>query len=263
MGRGRRAAALAVAVLITAGAGGFLLADSVAGLRAGVALAGSAPVTGPALLQVTGAACGTLAGAVLLWLGLGALVAIAEHLATASGVRRGWLTWAARRCTPAISRRLVAAALGLSAAVGVAPAASAAVTPVVAAAVDIDPGWAATPSVTATPEASAPAPASTTAGWRPERPAEPVRAVDADLGALAVQARSRAVAEDAVVVRRGDTLWDVAARHLPAGATDAQIAVEWPRWYAANRDVVGPDPHLIRPGMRLVAPAALSAGSGS
>jgi nucleoid-associated protein YgaU len=58
------------------------------------------------------------------------------------------------------------------------------------------------------------------------------------------------------VVRRGDTLWALAARALPAGATDAQIAAEWPRWYAANRAVVGSDPDHLEPGMRLVPPAA-------
>ena len=80
----------------------------------------------------------------------------------------------------------------------------------------------------------------------------------ADLGPLATAPRPRAVAEDAVVVRRGDTLWDIAARHLPAGASPGQVAVEWPRWYAANRAVVGADPHHIEPGMRLVPPGGTS-----
>ena len=45
-----------------------------------------------------------------------------------------------------------------------------------------------------------------------------------------------------VTVRRGDTLWDLAARGLGPDAGDAEVAAEWPRWYAANRDVVGVDP---------------------
>ena len=57
-----------------------------------------------------------------------------------------------------------------------------------------------------------------------------------------------------VVVRRGDTLWGIAARHLGARAAAADVAAEWPRWYAANRAVIGPDPHLILPGQRLAAP---------
>jgi nucleoid-associated protein YgaU len=65
-----------------------------------------------------------------------------------------------------------------------------------------------------------------------------------------------AVPDGAVVVRRGDTLWDIAERHLGPGATAAEVAAAWPRWYAANRAVVGPDPGLILPGQRLVPPAA-------
>ncbi|MDD9207666.1 LysM domain-containing protein, partial [Georgenia sp. 10Sc9-8] len=52
----------------------------------------------------------------------------------------------------------------------------------------------------------------------------------------------------------GDTLWSIAAAHLPPGASDAEVAAEWPRWYAANTDVLGDDPHLIHPGQLLAAP---------
>lgn len=57
-----------------------------------------------------------------------------------------------------------------------------------------------------------------------------------------------------VVVKRGDTLWAIAARHLGSGATAADVAAEWPRWYAANRAVIGDDPDLILPGMILRPP---------
>lgn len=62
---------------------------------------------------------------------------------------------------------------------------------------------------------------------------------------------------DPLVVRPGDSLWTIAAadleaRDLPADA--ANVAREWPRWYAANRAVVGPDPHLIHPGQHLQPP---------
>ena len=59
-----------------------------------------------------------------------------------------------------------------------------------------------------------------------------------------------------IVVAPGDTLWSIAARHLPAGATDAQIAAVWPRWYEANSPVIGADPDVIRPGQVLTVPAA-------
>jgi len=57
-----------------------------------------------------------------------------------------------------------------------------------------------------------------------------------------------------VVVHRGDTLWDIAARHLGPGANNAQVAADWPRWHAANRSTIGPDPNLIVPGQRLRIP---------
>lgn len=56
------------------------------------------------------------------------------------------------------------------------------------------------------------------------------------------------------MVRRGDSLWDIASRHLGAEATATEIAHEWPRWYAANRSRIGDDPDLIVPGQRLVPP---------
>jgi Tfp pilus assembly protein FimV len=62
-----------------------------------------------------------------------------------------------------------------------------------------------------------------------------------------------------VLVRRGDTLWDIAASQLPRGCTNAQIAAAWPRWYRHNRRVIGPNPHLIIPGMRLLPPARIEA----
>jgi nucleoid-associated protein YgaU len=62
-----------------------------------------------------------------------------------------------------------------------------------------------------------------------------------------------------VTVRPGDTLWGIAADFLPTGATARDVAIAWPQWYAANRDVIGPDPDLIRPGQRLVRPATTPA----
>ncbi len=59
---------------------------------------------------------------------------------------------------------------------------------------------------------------------------------------------------DEVVVRRGDTLWDIAARHLGPDASAAEIATEWPRWHATNATVIGSDPDLLLPGQRLLPP---------
>lgn len=58
------------------------------------------------------------------------------------------------------------------------------------------------------------------------------------------------------VVIPGDTLWDIAAKHLGPDATPADIAAEWPRWYAANKEVVGPNPDFILPGEHLRPPTS-------
>jgi nucleoid-associated protein YgaU len=57
------------------------------------------------------------------------------------------------------------------------------------------------------------------------------------------------------VVRPGDTLWDIAARHLGPNASNADIARAWPRWYAANRVSIGANPQLIHPGLVLQPPS--------
>jgi nucleoid-associated protein YgaU len=59
---------------------------------------------------------------------------------------------------------------------------------------------------------------------------------------------------DTVTVRPGDTLWLIAAHRLAGHPSESQIAGEWPRWYAANRAVIGAEPGLITPGTALVAP---------
>lgn len=57
-----------------------------------------------------------------------------------------------------------------------------------------------------------------------------------------------------VVVAPGDTLWRIAARALGPRASGAAITEAWHAWYDTNRAVIGPDPSLIRPGQRLLAP---------
>lgn len=59
-----------------------------------------------------------------------------------------------------------------------------------------------------------------------------------------------------VVVKPGDTLWSIAATELGPNATPEDIAARWPAWYAANRELIGPDPDLILPGQVLRIPAA-------
>ncbi|MCH1866460.1 LysM peptidoglycan-binding domain-containing protein [Nocardioides sp. CFH 31398] len=61
------------------------------------------------------------------------------------------------------------------------------------------------------------------------------------------------------MVRPGETLWDLAAaqlraRHGTPGPTDAEVDARWRAIWAANADVVGPDPDLILPGQHLRSP---------
>ncbi len=55
-----------------------------------------------------------------------------------------------------------------------------------------------------------------------------------------------------IVVRPGDSLWSIVVRRHPgepAGVTARRVG----RLHRANRDLIGPDADLIRPGQRLVA----------
>jgi nucleoid-associated protein YgaU len=92
-------------------------------------------------------------------------------------------------------------------------------------------------------------------GWRPAPPVmEP--------GLLAGPApRGRTghgtgVHVTAVTVLSGDTLWDIVSAYLGPGASEVDIALEWPRWYAANRGLIGESPDVLLPGQILHAPAA-------
>jgi nucleoid-associated protein YgaU len=71
--------------------------------------------------------------------------------------------------------------------------------------------------------------------------------------------QSNATGTDQLTVRTGDSLWMIAAHRLGPGASAARIATEWPRWYAANKALIGADPDLIRPGSRLHPPAGRTA----
>ena len=96
------------------------------------------------------------------------------------------------------------------------------------------------------------APSGVAAADAPVPPPRPALAADLDWPGLE---RDPARPVDTVVVRRGDTLWGIAAAHLPSTASDARVAAAWPAWYAANRGVIGNDPDLVRPGQRLSPPS--------
>jgi hypothetical protein len=152
----------------------------------------------------------------------GCLVWLAVALVAVAAGRAAWVPGALRR----LAERVLGVAL-VSAAVGVLAAGSAAA------------------GVSADGPFDRPAPAPPPP--RPVQAVPAVPAVPADGVVPADGAVGAVRAAQAVrTVRPGDTLWGIAG---PA----------WPRWYAANRRAVGPDPDLIRPGLRLVPPA----GGGS
>jgi nucleoid-associated protein YgaU len=94
------------------------------------------------------------------------------------------------------------------------------------------------PTTRPTPAAAVPAPAATAAPAPPPRPV------------------GRPAPAETVTVRPGDTLWGIASRHLGERAGGPAVAAEWPRWWAANRSVIGHDPGVIHPGQHLSAPTA-------
>jgi hypothetical protein len=107
---------------------------------------------------------------------------------------------------------------------------------------------------------AAPGPVVTGASPRPGRNADQSHRAGAGPPAPAEPRSSAAGASPAdsgsVQVRPGDCLWLIAARRLGPGASAADVAREWPRWYALNQDVIGGDPAVIRPGVALVPPPA-------
>ena len=52
----------------------------------------------------------------------------------------------------------------------------------------------------------------------------------------------------------GDTLWDIAASRLPRDSSARDIAHAVAAWHESNRDVIGTNPDLIKPGQQLKEP---------
>ncbi len=241
-----RSERLRVGVLLVAGAalllGAALVTDAAwVGARSG-------REQGPATLLATASA--TASDALLGWLALSAALETLAHLPGRLG---GACARLSSRVTPALIRRVVATVAGASVGALALPATAMAdggpggARPVATAPAV---GW--TTGTQREPASSAVDPAPVVA-FTPTRPV--VRPVTAP-GPLAPTrdtATSRAPGGSAVV-HRGDSLWGIAARHLGAGASDAEVAAEWPRWYAANRSVIGADPDVLLPGQVLLVP---------
>lgn len=256
-----------IALELVALPGGLALTTALADGGSRLLRAGTTSGGDPAA-AVTGLVAG-LAALLAGWLTVCLFLALAAELPGAAGdaARR-----VRDRVTPVVVRRWAAVALGASVTATVVPGtAVAAVRPLADPAPagsdshDADtapaPGWTSgstapsptsvpTPGWTPGPATSTTRPTTPAPGWVPRRPS-PRGHGDPHL----LTGRQRAGTEEpSVVVHRGDTLWSIAAARLGPEATDAEIAMAWPRWHAANSSVVGKDPHRLRPGTRLVPP---------
>ena len=247
------------------------------GLRAGVVvtpvaawgqLAGPTRVGGDGTSAFVGLAA-VLAWAIGLWLAAGAVLTCAGSLPGRLGAGS---RAAAALVAPAVVRRCLILLLGVGAVSWSVPAAGASgppPSPGVATTPTQDAGsswdWPTTPGV----------PAPTTPGGLGQGPvASPdpvgVPATSTAAGGLPLPLQTVTVAppgpvttRDAggpvasvVVVRPGDSLWRIAQNHLPASATTREVAASWPRWWAANRVLIGDAPDLIHPGAVLAAPGS-------
>jgi LysM repeat protein len=241
-------------------AGGALLfcvaalrAFEITGAAALAAVRESGPDAPADLLVLGAAAVGLL---LVTWLGVGVLLAI---LATLPGAAGRFASVAADRIAPPLVRRVTAVLLGTTLAATGTPLAHAAEPAPAPATVQVVVAPAPDPAFGVTVRASvAEAPAA-----RRDIPPTPAPAPDpafgaSDLGPLGPAPETTSSPPGTVTVALGDSLWAIAARHLGSGATRRQIAHEWPRWYAANRAVIGPNPNLIRVGQALTAPGATS-----
>ena len=174
----------------------------------------TAPVLAVAGLAVWALAC---------WLVLGVALVCAGHLPGVAGRAAGAV---AARAVPVVLRRTVQVVLGAGLAlggIGVLPAAAEPGAGGVAVSLD----------------------------W-------PVQAVANPAAGPVAGPVTRVAPPAAVVVASGDTLWGLADRALRAGGdaapSAAAVAASWPSWWSANRDAIGADPDLLRPGTRLLAP---------
>ncbi len=59
------------------------------------------------------------------------------------------------------------------------------------------------------------------------------------------------------VVRAGETLWRIAEEALPADAPMGKVAASTQAIYQLNRQLIGTDPDVIHPGLRLRLPTTL------
>ncbi|MDQ0673479.1 hypothetical protein QFZ36_001040 [Pseudarthrobacter siccitolerans] len=100
---------------------------------------------------------------------------------------------------------------------------------------------------------NAAAPSTVEPGWQP---AAPVVSPGLLVAPASRSVDSAGMGAASVTVLSGDTLWDIAASAIGPGATDMEVALEWPRWFEANRAIIGQNPDALLPGQILQPPSA-------
>lgn len=192
---------------------------------------------------LAGAAISVGASLVLFWL-IGLIAAFVSALALSHGFHR--FAALSSHFSPLFMRRLIAAILGMNLMIVPAANASSAITSAV------DPAWQSSSISQSTQSGQAstlPSPQPIDPGWQASAPSVAP-------GPL-VAPETRPVLPGASpyeIVRPGDSLWTIAARTLGPLASEAEIAHEWPRWYAMNRESIGNSPNLLIPGTLLQVP---------
>lgn len=193
---------------------------------------------------------------VTVWWAMSLAIAVAAALLKRSGKVRA--ASAAGKFAPSFMRRLALAAVGLQ--LLTAPLATASTVqsintvPSTPGAAVVSRGAASaawTPTAAPAPPAVPPGtPVVANAQWRPLGPViEPGPLTG---GPLRPQPPAGQGAE--VTVRPGDSLWGLSAARLGPFASDVDIALDWPRLYQANREVIGASPHFLLPGQILRIP---------
>jgi hypothetical protein len=246
-GRSKSDAALAIVILLL----GILLAATGAALieRWQRSSARQQSVQWEDLLGLVATTSGLT---IIAWWSLSLVAALVCAVLERTGNRRA--AEFAGKLSPAFMRRLALTAVGLQL-LG-APLANAA-----AGLEEEDPGRhpvttaAVSASWTPTAAAAAAQPCGrATPQWHPTAPvvdpgplvAGPIRSVRQPTGPDAGD----------VTVVAGDSLWLIAARAIGPTASDVETALLWPRWYEANRGLIGERPDVLLPGQVLRPPAA-------
>lgn len=244
----RRAMTLGVIVAVSAATvSGLLLQWSWVGLTAATA-PDTVPVSHGFVLLI-GAGAG-LTSAAVSWLAVLGVLALAPRTVGASNHHLP-VPRLARLWGPRAAAALLALSLSAPAAHPASPPASSAAE--FSTAVTVTAALSVTNNTEPDSDTdSARQPPSGLPGWSPTTPTLPGATPSPEARPSTAFVRSEATS--GVVVRRGDTLWDIAASALEPVATNAEIAAHWPEWYEANRQVIGPNPHLLLPGQILQPP---------